>query len=384
MDPATAAVFYYEAAASCLPRFYNNQYVEGPWPERRKLDAEGRERFDAWAAGAAAFLLRHDEEAQAAPHRSDVTVVASRAILEPVAGSSHSLEQQGNLAPYLDALHVDFAQEGRDAWSGAADHHSRVVVFCPAQATPDQLRGVKAWLGTGEGKVLIVVGGSPWRSDREGETDAALVPVAVAEKPRELALAGASLHASWWDAAVPDKSVLLADAHGVPLLTGWNVGQNRVLHVNADLPVAPLSPIGLATVREAVARAGIVPFAPAQPDWNLDRYDVPGGAVVAAWNRPLLAHQEAAPEGRDQFARAALTPPGEIILSAPPGMACRLYSVLDGRAWLRAADIEGRLHVEAAASPLLLYYGPDMPLFRETVSRAVQALRLVSGGSVAR
>lgn len=366
MDRDASTVFFYEAAASCLPRFYNAQYIEGPWPEREKLDPPRRERFDAWAAGAVAFLLRHAEEKKAAPSRPEVTVVASRSILEEVAGSSHLLTQEGNLAPYLDALHVDFAQVGRDAWNGAVDEHSRVVVYCPAQATREQLKGVREWLAKGKGKTLVVVGGSPWRSDREGETDPALFPLA-GQREAGLSLDGVWLRAWWWDAAVDGRKVLLADEAGVPLLTGWKEGDNRVLHLNADLPVsAPLSPLGLGVVRAALERAKIASYAPYQPDWIVDRYEVPGGAVAAAWNRLLFTQQEA----KGRIARTPLAAPGEVILAAPPGAPLRLYSVLDDKVWLQAADEEGKLHVAAPASPLLLYYGAETPAMRETIARA--------------
>jgi hypothetical protein len=63
------------------------------------MDQKQLARCDHWFAGANAFTLRHQEVATSNPPRSDVTVIASRSVIEYQDSSSHSLVQEGNIAP---------------------------------------------------------------------------------------------------------------------------------------------------------------------------------------------------------------------------------------------------------------------------------------------
>ncbi|MDR1283032.1 MAG: hypothetical protein LBK99_19745 [Opitutaceae bacterium] len=413
-DRETAFAFYYDATGSCKLRFYNTQYVEGPWPERALLGAAQQERFDHWMAGANAFLLRRQEEDNIVRKRADVTVVASRSVLEYQAGSSHSLEQEGNLAAYLNVLNVDFEQVGRDAWNGILDTNTRVLFFCPALATTAQLGSVRTWIegAGGEERILVLHGGAAWRSDRNIErpaTDAVVwkpdasyrdsvlmdsgvkevIDISLLPKPvclsKTLRRGDRELQARWWDAPREaqgiasggrGREVLFASEEGTPLLTAWRVGENRVFHINPDLPVrGGINRLGVDIVAAVLDKTGIRPFAPFQPEWAINRHPAPGGAVVVAWNKALLREQEKA----KRFDRVALKIPGVVKVSVEPGKAFRVYSVFDGATWLLKSDASGILSLPAKDSPDIFYYGPESETLMATFAEARRAVARAFG-----
>ena len=374
-DPAVAFAYYYEATASSLPRDYNVQYLESLWPDQKNLDKVQLGRFDHWFAGANSFLLRHAEETQAAPIRSPVTVIASRSVLEYQPTSSNSLDQDGNLARYLDAFNIDFEQVGRDIWNPLVDTHSIVLFFCPDMTTPAELQRVKSWVDAGQGKTLIVAGGAAWRSDRPPNDPAAepglgnmLLPVEVMKPSVALSLGGTSLTANVWGEGNQDNVVLAAD-DGQPLLTESAIGNNRVIHITPDLPGRDTSALGLKIISKVLSEINLQGGAQPDADWNLHRYMVPGGAAVVAWNKPTLATQGQV----NHYDRVPIASPATLILNVQANTKFTIYSVFGGNSTEQQSTPHGQLTVTVAFAPEILYYGAESADFHTTVSTAATA-----------
>ncbi|EIQ01806.1 hypothetical protein OpiT1DRAFT_00381 [Opitutaceae bacterium TAV1] len=388
-DRDTAFAFYYAATATALPSNYNNQYVESLWPELQKLNDAQRGRFDHWFAGAHAFLLRHAEEAEtrhAPPPPPSVTVVASRSVLDYQPGSTNSLAQARNVASLVASLNIDFLQSGRDVWDPAATSAS-VLIWSPAVSTPGELAKLRTWIDTGSQRILIVHGGTPWRTDsspeqvvqapvlwREGrsylenvkESDppppsAAFWPAPSVKRRQPIRLEGADTGADasvmmTTDLWLPDKEnggdveILLENSpppssrgnpreSRLPLINRWRLRNgNQILQITPDLDAragpgatsaadTAVRDISRSILEYALRAAGVDSFACRLPGWQIKRYPVAGGHVFTAWDQTILQQQERH-RPRAYYDRAPL--PGGAInleLQVQPGSDYLVYSI---------------------------------------------------------
>jgi hypothetical protein len=374
-DRETAFAFYYDSTAAALPRFYDNQYQEALWQHPPVSPAQ-LARLNHWYGGARAFLLRREEAAKIQEQPPNVTVVASRSVLDYEDSSTSSLAQGGNLGPYLHALNIDFEQVGRDVWTPQRDQHTQVLFFCPAMASSAEWARVKEWISTGKGRTLVLQGGDAWKDDAHPEhplpdaaaANGALVPLASRRENVAIHLKGAALQTSVWEAKTAQQTLLKSD-EGVPLLTSWPVGANKVLHIQAELSSHDVSEVGLQIVADAAKQSGLAPFAQPAPDWSVDRSLVAGGEVAILWNTVALKAQGL----KNYYARVPLPHPESVVLQVQPQKSYTIYSVFEDRQTEETSGPDGQLPVAVSSSTDVLYYGLNSGPFNATVLAAKQA-----------
>jgi len=396
-DRDTSYAFYYDATAAYLPRHYNNQYLETFWPKLDALSPKQLARFDHWFAGANAFMLRHQEVAECKISRPDVTVIASRSVLEYQDSSSHSLGQEGNIAPYLHASNIEFEQVGRDAWKAASDTHTRTLFFSPTVATPGQRGEVKKWIESGEGKTLVLHGASAWKSDHSPDQpsvsavvwsanrsyrddlqklvtaglDETLIPLADHKEGIDIHCEGDTLKSFWWEPkAGSDKHILFSSDDGLPIVTEWQAGKNRIICINVDFPSRNLSEIGVKALASISDQAGLHPFARRLKGWSLNRWIVPGGNSVTAWNLETLTEQGK----KNNYERVDLNPVNSATLLVKPDTDYTILSLFDQKTHQAKSNGRGELTVEIGHAPEVIYYGCDSPEFRATLSQVSKTM----------
>jgi hypothetical protein len=402
-DRDLAYAFYYDATASSAPRYYNNQYVKNTvWTNPSSLDAAERTRFDHWFAGANAFLLRHKESSHITEELPKVTVVASRSILDYQDSSTNTLRQQTNLAPYLHALNIDFVQVGRDAWNPDRDKQTQVLFYTPAISTPDELARVKHWIATGSGKVLVIHAGSAsrldsvterpstspvvWKDDssyRDSVTPStdielsnAVLPHTTANDKGTFYLGSNSISTSLWNSHEDAKPVVTAK-NGETLISQWNVGNNQVIHVRAELSSASLSPLGISLIQRVLELVNQSPFASYLPNWSFDRYVVPGGFSLVAWKESVLMQQK-----KDNlYKRVGLDAPESMTLKVAPGRQYEIYSVYEDKKQTLSSNASGDLTIALNSTPELFYYGESSPAFTRTVEAVKKVFSAVKKGT---
>jgi len=380
-DREVAFLFYDAVTASVRPRQYNTQYLSGVlWTQPGTLGATDRGRFDHWFAGANAFLMRQAEEDAAAAARDDVTVIATRSILEYQDTSSGAVTQKGNLGAYLEDLQINFEQVGRDVWDPATDGRTKILVWSPGKSTPAEMAKAQAWISSGTGRTLVVNGGSGWWLDFPSTagayTDNTLTQRWPMYQDRTVTYQGYSFWTRWWDSWGPATTILAAD-DGSPLVRTWNVGGNLVVHILPDLPESGYAPEQLAIVRQAMATAGAKAFADENADWLLEEHSVPGGEALAIYQKAALASQEA----NNSYARQALGAIASVYVRAQPSRVYSVYSVLGQRMWTVASDADGRLEIPLEAGAELVYFGEEgSAALQDSIMRAQGAyLASVSG-----
>lgn len=374
-DLNVAFLYYYGCTASVLPRLYNTQYLSGTlWTSPATLDAYHKARFDHWFAGANAFLARHDEEARQPVVRDAITVVSTRSILDYQATSSGSLQQQENLAGYLQDLNVTFDQVGRDMWRPSQSVNTKVLVWTPRMNTQGEFSRARQWVESGSGRTLLIHGGSGWWYDYQPALGVYTDPLSLLVgriplfQDRTISYQGQNFWCRWWD-SVGFSEVLLTADDGSPLVRRWAVGANQIVHILPDLPAQNYSTAQRNIVQCALEAANVVSFANYSDAWMLSQNEVPGGNSLIAYQKAKLADQEQ----QNYYCREALPTTDSISVKVMPSTQYVVYSVLGQQRMTVTSNASGYLTIPLQASAELIYYGTSTPAFEDTISGVATA-----------
>ena len=392
-DAGTAYAFYYEASAAAKPSDYNNQYQETEqWSAPEKLNSYHFGRYANWTAGALAFLQSCAESKDIQPLK-DVVTISSRNILEYQNGFSANQRQTNSLNAFLEEMHFDFTACGKEGLQDAAVN-ARVLIYTPSQSSPMHLRAVKQWLAEGSGKVLISHSMAPfelfdgrmllkrgvssvvWTPNGNYATNLVDAPNAEESfvtplkhlRAQELSFnyEGKNLKSKRDIVLVAGSKTLLADDHGIPLVSTLADGSNRIVYINCAIPSNSDHDFSNAVIFHAMKFAGCAPVAQASRETAVHIYPLPGGvASVVLWDIPTLE----AMKKDNYYFRKPLAKPANIELAVTPNHRYQCYDFFADKMFEVTTTASGILPFSQRSSCEILYYGtPDTPEWNKILS----------------